>query len=503
MNKKAIVIIIVLMTLALVGSVGLQIYWIRNAVNLNEEQFDKNAFSALRHVAERIEKDEFAKISKVSEFVLRNKTDGKDLSNEVLLDLGIDPDQIIAFDSTFQASQSFLEGEQAFFKYRRTENMISTMILQQLFGQKDLEERISAENLSDILVQELKNVGLGNIQHQHGVFSNQKSEFVIKNGHYEITGKTPTADAVQAIEYDYLATTRYKVDLFSLQDLKSPGYLTVYFDNKAGYVWSSVWKILFASVVFTGIILFCFAYTLNVIFRQKKIDEIKNDFINNMTHEFKTPIATIGLAADSIKNPSILNNTDKILRFIDIIKQENKRMNGQVEKVLQMAIVDKDKFKLKIVEIDIHEIIETAVANFSVQVENREGEIKMELQAENPMIEGDFTHISNIIHNLMDNANKYSPERPEITIRTRNISGGVEISVEDKGLGLSPASRKQIFDKFYRVPTGNVHDIKGFGLGLSYVKTMLTAHKGTIDVKSELGKGSTFILFFPFNHQGS
>ncbi len=490
------------MALALVGSVGLQIYWIRNAVNLNEEQFDKNAFSALRHVAERLEREENVKISKISDFVLRNKTEGEtSLSDNEIMDLGLDPIEVLAFDSTYRISQDFMESEQALFKFRRTHNMLETMLLQQLFGPKPIEERINAESLESVLSQELKNVGLGNIEHQHGVFSHQSKEFVIKNGHYVLTGEKPTADAVQAQAFNHLSNTRYNVDLFSVQDLQSPGYLSVYFDNKAGYIWASVWKILLASVIFTGIILFSFAYTLNVIFRQKKLDEIKNDFINNMTHEFKTPIATISLAADSISNPTILNNPEKVKRFVDIIKQENKRMNGQVEKVLQMAIVDREKFRLKIVEVDIHEVIEGAVANFSLQIENRDGSLNTDLQAERATIEGDFTHISNIIHNLMDNANKYSPENPEITVHTRNISDGIEITVEDKGLGLSPSSRKQIFDKFYRVPTGNVHDVKGFGLGLSYVKTMLTAHKGTIDVKSELGKGSSFVIFLPFQHE--
>jgi two-component system, OmpR family, phosphate regulon sensor histidine kinase PhoR len=488
------------MSLALVGSIGLQIYWISNAVNINEEQFDKNVFAALRHVAERVEKEENAKISKISDFVLRNKTDGQKLSSNEILDLGLDPDQVMAFDSTYRNSQEVMEGQQALFIYRRTHNMLETMLAQQLFGLKPLEERINAENLDVVLHQELKNVGLSNIEIQHGVFSSAARDFVIKNGHYVLEGIKPTDDAVQVQAFDYLANTRYRVDLFSVQDLQSPGYMAVYFSNKTGYVWASVWKILLASVIFSGITLFCFAYTVSVIFRQKKLDEIKNDFINNMTHEFKTPIATISLAADSINNPSILNNPDKVKRFIDIIKQENKRMNGQVEKVLQMAIVDREKFRLKIVEIDIHEIIEHAVINFSLQVESREGVLNTDLKAERCTIEGDFTHISNIIHNLMDNANKYSPEKPEITLRTRNISDGIEITVEDKGLGLSPTSRKLIFDKFYRVPTGDVHDVKGFGLGLSYVKTMLTAHKGTIDVKSELNKGSSFIIFLPFKH---
>ncbi len=506
MNKKAIFVIILMMSLALVGSIGLQIYWISNAVNINEEQFDKNVFAALRHVAERMEREESNNIALISEFILHNKARDKNgkvkINDEVLYEMGLDPEQVMVFDSTVQATLNIAdESESAKFVYNRTQNMMETMITQQLFSAKGLDERIKPENLEMALHQELKNVGLGTVEIQHGIFSVGVNDFIIKNGHYVIDNVKPTADAVQVQAFDYLTNTRYRVDLFSIKDITSPGYLAVYFSNKTGYVWASVWKILLASVIFTGVTLFCFTYTLSVIFRQKKLDEIKNDFINNMTHEFKTPIATISLAADSISNPTILNNPDKVKRFIDIIKQENKRMNGQVEKVLQMAIVDREKFKLKMTELDIHEIIEHAVINFSLVVENREGELHTNLKAERSVIEGDFTHISNIIHNLMDNANKYSPENPNITLHTRNISDGIEITVEDKGLGLSPTSRKLIFDKFYRVPTGDVHDVKGFGLGLSYVKTMLTAHKGTIEVKSELHKGSSFIIFLPFKHR--
>lgn len=225
---------------------------------------------------------------------------------------------------------------------------------------------------------------------------------------------------------------------------------------------------------------------------------MKTDFINNMTHEFKTPIATISLATDSIASPMVVSNPDKIKRFVDIIRQENRRMNSQVERVLQIAQLDKKDFQLKLSETNLHELIQQAVDNFSLQVEKREGALKIELQATRPVIQGDATHIASVVHNLLDNANKYSPEKPEIAIRTRNVPNGVEITVEDKGIGISKEARKHIFDKFYRVHTGNIHDVKGFGLGLSYVKAIVTAHKGFVDVRSEPGKGSAFTLTFPF-----
>ena len=224
---------------------------------------------------------------------------------------------------------------------------------------------------------------------------------------------------------------------------------------------------------------------------------MKTDFINNMTHEFKTPIATISLATDSITSPMIINSPDKIKRFVDIIRQENRRMNSQVERVLQMALIDKKDFQINLEELNIHDVIQQAVDNFSLQIEKREGSIITHLDAERPIIEGDATHITSVIHNLLDNANKYSPEKPQVTVSTRNVPMGVEITVTDRGVGISKEARKNIFDKFYRVSTGNIHDVKGFGLGLSYVKAIITAHKGLIDVKSETGKGSSFILTLP------
>ncbi|MCY7329574.1 MAG: HAMP domain-containing histidine kinase, partial [Saprospiraceae bacterium] len=220
------------------------------------------------------------------------------------------------------------------------------------------------------------------------------------------------------------------------------------------------------------------------------------------THEFKTPIATISLAADSIGSPMIMNHPDKIKRFVDIIRQENRRMNSQVERVLQMALIDKKDFQVRLLEVNMHELIEQAAANFSLQVEKREGTLRTELYSDQPVIQGDATHIASIIHNLLDNANKYSPEKPEIIVRTRSVPMGLEVTIQDHGIGIGKEARKHIFDKFYRVHTGNLHNVKGFGLGLSYVKAVMTAHKGQVDVRSEPGRGSSFILTFPTEVEG-
>ncbi|HHB52047.1 MAG TPA: HAMP domain-containing histidine kinase, partial [Saprospiraceae bacterium] len=295
---------------------------------------------------------------------------------------------------------------------------------------------------------------------------------------------------------NHLLKSPYEVTFFQA-DLNPPGTLTVFFPGKNKLLWRSLWPNVIGMTLFMLIILLSFAYTVNVILRQKKISMMKTDFINNMTHEFKTPIATISLAADSITSPMIVKNPDKIKRFATIIKQENKRMNSQVEKVLQMAQIDKNEFSLNMTDINLHEVIQRAVENIGLQVEKKGGKAIAVLEAQNPMIKGDLTHISNVINNLLDNANKYTPENPQIFVSTRNVSSGVEVTIRDNGIGMTAEQRKHIFDKFYRVHTGNLHDVKGFGLGLSYVKAIMVAHKGQIDVKSELGKGSKFILVFP------
>ena len=237
-----------------------------------------------------------------------------------------------------------------------------------------------------------------------------------------------------------------------------------------------------------------------VILRQKKISEVKNDFINNMTHEFKTPIATVSLATEALQDDDIKGNKAFVERYVSVIQEENKRLGMQVERVLQIASLDKKDFKLKIEEANLHQIIEKALVNINILVEKRGGSISSQLLASNPIIEADKVHLTNIVYNLLDNANKYSPDAPQINIRTENISTGVILKISDEGIGMSKEASQKIFDKFYRVSTGNVHDVKGFGLGLSYVKNIIDMHHGSINVKSEPGKGSTFKIILPFNH---
>ncbi|MCW5924443.1 MAG: HAMP domain-containing histidine kinase [Saprospiraceae bacterium] len=486
MNAKRIRLIIGLMTAALLGIIGLQIYWIDWNIRLNEEQFDKNVFAALNKVAGKLQ---YLEAVSVLETMNQSRGEsGNARRTAQLLENGFAAQSLGSTDTL----PSPVLGEGGTFEDNVT--MWEYMKVTQLLDAKPLAERIPLDVLAQSVQDEIASRGI-QAEYQYGVYSKARNSYVIVNDHFVVEDSGPQITHGGA---PTLYNSPYKVALFT-QDMESPGYLSLYFPNRTRLVVASVLSPLVLSVVFTAIVLFCFWYTIQVIFRQKKLSEMKNDFINNMTHEFKTPIATISLAADSIGSPMIMSHPDKIKRFVDIIRQENRRMNSQVERVLQMAMIDKKDFQLRLDDFNLHEVIQQAVDNFSLQVEKREGTLRIDLQAKRPVIEGDATHIASIIHNLLDNANKYSTDAPDITISTRDVPMGVEVTVADKGIGISKEARKHIFDKFYRVHTGNLHDVKGFGLGLSYVKAIMTAHKGLVDVKSELGKGSSFILTFPKN----
>ena len=235
------------------------------------------------------------------------------------------------------------------------------------------------------------------------------------------------------------------------------------------------------------------------MFRQKKLSDIKTDFINNMTHEFKTPIATISLAVDAMNNPMVKGNEERITRYTGIIRDENKRMNSQVEKVLQMALLDRNEIKLSREVLDLHSLISTAVDAISIQIRQKGGSISTDLKATKTRINCDEVHLTNVVQNLLDNANKYSLETPIIEIETWNDKKGIFISIKDHGIGMDRDTQQRIFEKFYREPKGNLHDVKGFGLGLTYVKAILDAHDGSITVKSQPDMGSQFTVYLPVN----
>jgi len=294
-----------------------------------------------------------------------------------------------------------------------------------------------------------------------------------------------------------LMTQGFAVQLYPKTLKERRLILTVYFPRERRFLLSQVlWMVLLSAFLVLAIVTL-FYKTISTIIYQKKLAEMKNDFINNMTHEFKTPIATISLAADSLINPRIINDPEKIQYYIRVIKEENKRMNTQVESVLRMALIEKKDFGLNLQPFDVHDLINQAIQNISIQVEKRGGKITSRLEAQNPVARVDEIHFLNVMFNLLDNANKYSPETPEIEVSTRNGVRSLIISVKDHGMGMDRETRVRAFEKFYRKSTGNIHNVKGFGLGLAYVKAIITATGGDIRIESEPGEGSEFIIELP------
>ncbi|MEP7321537.1 MAG: HAMP domain-containing sensor histidine kinase [Saprospiraceae bacterium] len=444
MNKRTIWFIIISMGVALLGSILLQMYWIRKTFREQENQFDREVNRALLRVVDTIEKKDNAQI----DASIENMTSVESI--------------------------------------KLTDEIIKKNIFERLGNIRGILF------IDSLLKKEVQKLGERQEYH-YGIYSDHDSGFVVIDNKFTVSIMTKNLSNSGLKKGLY--NTRYTERVFAHDP--GAGRLFLYLPFRNEIIWKSLIPAAIGSILFTALILACFAYTIYIIQRQKKISDMKNDFINNMTHEFKTPIATISLASDSINNPSIISNPDKIQRFTKIIRQENTRMLGQVEKVLQLAQLEKKDLQLKLSDINIHELLLSISEHVNLQIKSKKGKLQLNLEAADPIIEGDMTHISNILYNLLDNANKYTPDSPVIKVTTRNIQQGIEINIEDNGIGISRENQKNIFEKFYRVSTGNLHDVKGFGLGLSYVKVMVDAHQGQVQVKSMLGKGSTFQLYFP------
>lgn len=459
MSKNAILAITLLMTTALLGVSAIQFFWINESLKLKEKTFDDQIMLTL---------------SKAKEALL------SDMQSDVT---------IKGLEKKLRTKDKW-QREQLEIEIKKTKLLADTNAL----------ENITISNvklLDTVITRELKNHNKDDLEWEYGIYSEKTKSFFVKDGHFVAEFGIKEASSTLINDID-IANTPYSIPIFDDFSNEEPAYLKLFFPRRKAYLIRSLLPIVISSILFTSLILFCFAYTLRVIFKQKKISEIKNDFINNMTHEFKTPIATISLASDSIGSPMIISNEEKVRKFVNIIKAENKRMLNQVEKVLQMAQIEKQEITLKPTKIDINEMVQLAADNATLKVASRDGEITTTLHAKRSVIEADQTHVASIISNLLDNAEKYTKETPHIHIETNDDKDGVKISVTDNGIGMSKEDIKHIFEKFFRVHTGNVHDVKGFGLGLSYVKAIVDAHGGKVSVRSELLKGSTFTIFLPF-----
>lgn len=536
------------MTTALIGLIGLQFYWLNASLTINEEKFRHNVHEALNEVVHKLEMQDAVKVTQEAigngvAIIHDSTTVNVDSAGNVrwLEEKLVRSTQLIGTDRlyadgfAYSVEEEMLIRKSGVAKKRNIEELPSEEI--QLVSEKSdnylnfnpkntIESKqhktdpqsLQVMKYSDMvsqIIKELVNVSKGrNIQeliNQHILDSLIQLELSDRGihlaYHYAIRDmEKPQAEFVHTSHEEYqvsLMDDSFNVRLFPTNPYGTRNMLYVYFPEHERFVFGKMSLVLISSAIFLALVIFSFSYAIRTIFRQKKLSDITNDFISNMTHELKTPIATVSLATEALLDPDIRSMPSQVERYLNVIKEENGRLGKQVEKVLNIARFDKGDFKLNITEVDIHEIIDRACKNSIIQVEDRDGILKKYLGATQTRIEADRLHLTNIIHNLLDNANKYSPDAPHLSISTESNDKGVTIMIADRGQGIAKDMVSKIFDKFYRVPTGNVHDVKGFGLGLSYVKTMVDAHQGTISVKSELGKGSIFTIFLPYKHEQS
>lgn len=513
MKRKTIVLLAIFFFLSVSGLILIQLYWIRNAINITDEQFRYQANKALEAVVLNLEEKEL--ISKILEEVdpstsdsvtaivssnspLARKLQGYQPNSALLERYGqTDPYQPIigeksgqriiisaedpspfpvedAPDLTTQSLRAGLSG--------RLNNKIVFLdnIMEKIIKETpEIRDRIDFIDVNLKLREALNNVGI-----------HLNYEFAIRSGRSGIISKTPGF-------IDKTGTNKFMRQLFPNDPVPGHNQIIMYFLQEKQYKFERIGSLGFLSLMFTALLLILSTGTFIVIFRQKKISEIRTDFINNMTHELKTPISTISLASQMMADKSIPAENKDIDGLARVISDESTRLKYQVEKVLQMAIFERVKLKLILTETDVHGIILKAIDNFKLQVGISHGSITTDFQAENSVARIDEVHFLNAISNLIDNAIKYSREVTEITISTKNNKKGILISIEDRGIGIRKENLKRIYEKFYRVPFGNLHDVKGFGLGLSYVKKVIDDHSGNIKVESQPGKGTKFTVFIP------
>jgi two-component system phosphate regulon sensor histidine kinase PhoR len=442
--KKIFPIIILLITLSLVGIIFIQVSWFNSMLENKQEELRMHVSTSIHEVAEQI----------ISEI------------NTALPNLKNSPLKPSFSWPSDQLLNEFMKASTISSRY--TEFEINERLRKSFnyHGLKDTKFEFAILNDAGVLGYEMKSKGFVGVV-----------EDTVRHYQFFYPIQAPSGN--------------------SREGLVPEESMLVIVPNVKHIVISQLRWMIAGAVLFTIILLAAFYVTLNALIRQKKLSEIKNDFINNMTHEFKTPLATISLAVDALRNEKVLQNREKMNYFSGIIKEENKRMNKQVETILQAALTDRQELQLNLRPIHVHDIIHAALSNFNLQLQERNGKADLQLNAKNDLINADEVHFTNLISKLVDNAVKYSNDKLQIKITTNNTSKALIIRIEDSGIGMSKETIKRIFEKFYRAHTGNLHNVKGFGLGLSYVKTVVDAHHGKIKVESVLGRGTSFIIEMP------
>ncbi|MGO4773530.1 sensor histidine kinase [Flavobacterium sp. W22_SRS_FK3] len=525
MNKIFFRILVLLMSLSLIGIILVQVYWFNSSLENNDEQFKYHVTQVISNVSDKLEKqEEYSFLDKINH--IKDST-GKIPPKEDLLEIlfvqrNTKTNKTIVYKNSITSEKYDINGAlfnkkfnsdgfKSFSSKRLTEiynnnSIIDNSVLNQstipdikiekdgnldILNKAQLQisykdyasalpigERITKEKLLSILKKELA---------EHGVKT--KFEFGI------YSSGSPTKIKSEGFHFDKDAT--YNIPVFADNEGNSKYELSVTFPQKKKFLLSQLVSITILSIIFTLIIIIAYTSALNQLIRQKQISEIKTDFINNMTHEFKTPIATINLALDAIRNPKIIEDKEKVFRYLQMIRDENKRMHAQVENVLRISKLEKKELDISKEPTVIHDVIEDAIEHVNLILEDKKGSIIKHLNASRTTSLINEVHFTNVLVNILENAIKYSPDIPEIEVFTENIKDMILIKIKDNGLGMSKVAQKRVFEKFYREHTGDLHNVKGHGLGLAYVKRIVEDHNGQVYVESEKGKGSTFIIKIP------
>ncbi|HQE34316.1 two-component sensor histidine kinase [Flavobacterium alvei] len=524
MNKLFFRILVLLMSLSLIGIILVQVYWFNTSLENNDEQFKFHVKSVIGNVAEKLQKQE--EYTYYEKFNRYKDSTGKIPQKDDLLEFyyvqkNHKNNTTIVFTNSISSedytiSSSFFDKKSDSLKLKsfnskrvteiynnnkfdnsKLQNTVIPDVKNEKSGSLDvlddiayeinykeiasampLQERVSKETIQKLLKKELEEYGV-NTKFEFGVFSSSLATKVKSDG------------------FIYDSKNTYSIPIFSDNEGSNKYELMVSFPNKKKFLLTDLIGITLLSIIFTLIIIIAYTSALNQLIRQRQISEIKSDFINNMTHEFKTPIATINLALDAIKNPKIIGNEQMVLKYLQMIKDENKRMHAQVENVLRISKLEKKELDISKESVNIQEVIEDAMEHVNLILEDRQGTIDTHFNAERTSVLLNEVHFINVIVNILENAIKYSPDIPKIDIYTENVKDYLIIKVKDNGIGMSKVAQKRVFEKFYREHTGDLHDVKGHGLGLAYVKKIIDDHNGQIYVESEKGKGSTFIIKIP------
>jgi len=513
MKKGFYKILIIIMSIALIGLIIIQFYWLNLTIKTGTESFNNNVYQAMNYTTQKVNKNElekyYKKFNHIESDLKSNKNKPQVVTNQIIKDsLGVTYAYVTRYvveKSMFPSgkfndslTKANIYSQERIFKIKKdsTSNGIpdlnfdfehslqdGTFTLESAArwdaGTTPIDKRVSYKMLDSILKSELKNRGIKQTSPILAVLKRDSSTTNIKSDKFD----------AEKIEF--------MVPLFLDRNDHIEYYLAANFENRNLAIIAPTVPVISLTFVLTMIIITVFSLSIYNMQIQRKSSEVKTDFINNMTHEFKTPIATINIASDALKNEKIYTDPEKVKYYANLIKQENKRMNAHVEMVLRMSKLEHNQMDMNFEEVNLNGIVQKSVEPIRFIVEERNGTIFEEYNAEHSFVKGDPFHLENIIINILDNARKYSPEAPEVRVKTYNKDQSFIIEISDKGMGMSSSVLKKIFEQFYREETGNIHNVKGHGLGLAYVKKIVQLHGGQVWAESTQGKGSTFYIKIP------